>query len=204
MSNNARTEQINTAGAAIAEHLHGWTWHTPGDMRSGRLVHDETGAFLYVSQVGYGDKVERLEVSSGVPEGASYGDGDYPHDVKRPEVTVSAERDPATVARDLARRLVPAALDYYAAVRENMARRLAAAAARETLAQELAGLMGSSGWDYPGKGWQAPTPHAFPGYGQMTPDYRAESVQVELSSVPLDMARDIARMIAAHVARGAS
>ena len=91
---------------AVAKECKGWTWGADDEWpnRFGILTHTKTGARAYVRSDG-----GRLEFSPSWPRGN--GRGDY----AKPEagrvsfnVTVSAERMPADIAKDVRRRLLDA------------------------------------------------------------------------------------------------
>jgi hypothetical protein len=122
-------------------------------------------------------------------------------------MTAAADRDPAAIAREVTRKLIPGTLERHATIAGRMARRIAAANARETLARELAGIMGSSVWERRGD-WQADIPGDIPGTtspdgtvtrtvsGSFVPMYAGTDVTVELRGLTADHGRQLAELIA--------
>lgn len=186
---------------AVAPLLSGeWSVETPHD--HGAQLVSADGVTVWARVETYGAKSGRLTLSAGVPDGYEYSAGDT-HGLDRPEITVSPDRDPVALARDIDRRLIPAAVDYWQAVSDRIARRHAALSARESLAGELAGVMGTTAREWRGD-WSAPVPDALSGrgagevnvYGEMTADYAGESVRLELRGLSPEMARELAAVIA--------
>lgn len=176
----------------VAQHMDGWTVEAPED-RNPRLVNAD-GVQIWGHVVTYGAGVGRAELSAAVPADAQYSEGDY-SGIDRPEITVSLSRDSAALARDIMRRLVPGAVDYWTTVSDRVARRVARKDARQALAGELAEIMGGRVYDSHRDGWQAEQRgHT---YGRtMTPSYDAESVTVELRNLTPGEARELATLIA--------
>lgn len=176
-----------------------WRVETPHD-HSARLVSDSRdGLTIWARVETYGAQSGRLKLSAGTPDGANYSAGDT-HGIDGAAVTVAMTRTPAAIARDMERRLIGPAVDYWTAVRERIARRLSALSARETLARELADIMHGEARETRGD-WRAETPDALRHgklytYGHMSPDYAAEDVTVELRNLSPDRARELARLIA--------
>lgn len=189
---------------AFADRVDGWTVETPYD-HAAQLVHSD-GLTLYVRQETYGPKVGKVCLSAGVPEGVDYSAGDY-HGLDRPEIFVSPDRPGDVLARDIQRRLIDSAQVYWDAISERIASRNSARSARESLAQELATIMGGTVSSRPGRVEErAETPRAMRGgeryaYGYLTPDYRAEDVNVELHNLSPEQAREVASMIARWAGR---
>lgn len=184
---------------AVAPLLDGdWTPEFPED-RNARLVRAD-GVTLWASVETYGTNRGKLRLSTGVPEGSNYSAGDYGRD-RRPEIRVNPERPAETLARDIMRRLVPEAVTYWETIITRVAARETAAHTRETFARELAGIMsGTVSEPRHGADWQASLPDSLRTserytYGDMTPDYRAETVTVEIRNLSADRARALATLI---------
>lgn len=208
---DAHLARADAVADAVAAHVDGWESEhdtpEPGEHRANpKLVHTATGARVYVSPVTYGaGGGVRVELSAAVPTDASHSAGDY-HGIDRPEITVRSDRatdHPASLARDVERRLLPAAVEYHAAVSGRIARRIAAANARETMARELAGIMGGNASEGRNGTWKASLPDRLRGqrpdtaytYGDMTPDSDGE-VTVEIRNMTTEEARELAALIA--------
>lgn len=193
---------------AVAAHVDGWESEhdTPaeGEHRANpKLVHPATGARVYVSPVTYGaGGGVRVELSAAVPSNAVHSQGDY-QGIDRPEISVKSDRDAAALAKDVERRLLPAAIEYHAEVSGRIERRTAAANRRETLARELADIMGGTASAGRDDRWKASLPDRLRGqrpetaytYGDMTPDSDGE-VTAEIRNMTAQEARQLAALIA--------
>lgn len=196
------TTHPHTLARAIAANLPtGWqTVETPFD-HAARIVGPD-GVTIHLRVENYGAAAGRLILSGGVPDGTSYPDADT-HGVDTGRITVAADRDPAAIARDVTRRLLPVVVESWATVSDRIARRLNRAATRDTLAAELAGILGSRTYtrrgdvaaDLPDRFASTPGVRAI-AFGHMAPGYDGESVDVELRGISPDRARELARLIA--------
>lgn len=194
-----------TLAAEIATHLEGWRVDSPYD-HSAHLVRESDGVTLWLRTNDYQHR-GRLVVSAGVPDGTSYSDGDT-HGIDRPEITVGLTRGAEIMAREITRRLIPGAVTMWEEVAGRIERRTAAKDARETLARELAKIMGSQARELRGE-WEADLPDALRGdartgryvYGDITPDYDGTSARVEIRGMSADMARELAALVATWAER---
>lgn len=192
------TAQLRRVLAAVAAELDGWRMVTPHD-HGASLYHGETGARIYArpETSHAGTVLARLKLTAGVPDGASYSDGDYGrHDQPVPSITVGADRDTAQLARDIGRRITSAAITYHGDVAARMSRRLAAVDAQAKRARELSAVMGGAAREVRGT-WRADVPQTASGrlYGELTPDYGGETVRAELRGMTAAQARELAKLI---------
>jgi hypothetical protein len=117
-----------------------------------------------------------------------------------PKITVNPARGATAVARDITRRLIPDALEYWQTIAGRIARRKSAANAREVLASELAGIMGTTAREWRGE-WQADIPAGIARgdggttYGDMTADYEGVAVTVTLRGLSAANARQVAELV---------
>lgn len=199
------TRTMRETLAAVLEHLEGWHLETPYE-HGANLVNGD-GVRIWARLETYGANAGKCELSAGSPDGASYSEGDYGRrDETRPEVRVSLTRSPEVIARDLARRLLPAAVAYWETVAGRVSARLERAAARERVAGELAGVMSTTAREWRGD-WRADIPNVKGApigngsdghhtvYGEFTAD-GADSVRLELRGMTPAQARELAAVIA--------
>lgn len=183
------TAQLRDVLAAVAANLPGWHVDTPHD-HNARLMHT-TGARVYARM-----ERGRIKLTAGIPDGASYAEGDYGRSADRvPVATVAPDRDPVSIARGIARGIAPAAVDYFADVSARMGARIAAGNARETFAGELAAVMGGRVWQSHRDGWRADVPTSAAFYGELIPDHAATSGRCELRGLTADQLRELAAMV---------
>lgn len=185
---------------AIAAHLPAdagaWkvdTDHADYGDRAPHLVRAD-GVTLWAHTVTYGPGAGRLEISAGVPEGASYSDGDTRD--KRPSVTVDPTRPADTLAKDIGRRLIPAAVTYWETVSARIAAREARQGTAEALATELGAIMRTSAREgRDGHIWTVSTPDGVGSFGHVE-TYDGETVTVELRGLSAARARELAGILA--------
>jgi hypothetical protein len=191
----------------IATHLDGWEMPAP-DYDHGAHLIGPGGARMWVRLGTYGGETGRLLFTAGTPDGADYSAGDW-HGIDSHEMTAGADRDPAAIAREVTRKLIPGTLERHRLIVERIARRTDAASARETLARELGDIMGTRAQEWRGD-WQAGIPdgltyvdgeHTRTTYGDMKPDYDGASVAVSLRGLSADHARELAALIGSWVTR---
>lgn len=184
---------------AIAAELEGWQLEAPED-RNPYLVNGD-GVRIWTHLVQYGAGAGRLELSTGIPDGAVYSQGDWTRtDAPRVEITVSLERPAATLARDIVRRVVPGAVAFWQEVSGRVARRLERENNRATLAAELAEIMHGQTFERAGD-IRAELPDALRNggtycYGHLAPGYDG-TVTLEVHNLTAERARDLARTFAA-------
>ena len=146
------------------------------------------GAQLYLR---VDDKnTDRVVVRGVYPRNGMYGLEHY-------RITVARDRGPAVIAREILRRLLPGYLAQMAAIVVDNNERSQARAARLTLAKELASLLNGTIERESDDSTQ--TNLRFyndpRGYGDIRINYRADSVEMKLSSLPADLAHTIALVI---------
>jgi hypothetical protein len=189
--------RLHAAVRAIVRHLpEEWrTVETPYD--HGARVVGPDGAHFYVRLGTYGAELGRLLFTAGTPDGAEFSAGDW-HGVDHVEMTAASGRDPAAIARDIVRKLIPGTLARHAEITGRIVRRTARANAVEAAARELAGRMGTTARERRGD-WRADTPSGV-GYGGMTPSAYGDAgddvrVTVELRGIPMARACELAELI---------
>lgn len=157
------------------------------------------GMRLYANVSTYGAKVGRLELSAGVPREADYSSGDY-SGLDRPEITVDPTRDPVALARDIERRLLPKAVEYWNTVTGRIERRLAALNAREVASHQMAEVMGGQARQHRTSDWMVELPDEFRKwssycYGDFKPNNDGSYFTVEIHNLPTERAHELAALI---------
>lgn len=195
----ARMREILTEVAGMMPGT--WTLEPMHD-HGARFVNAD-GVRIWARLETYGANAGKVDLTAGMPDEANYSAGDYGRE-KTPEIRVSLERPPAVLARDIARRIVPAAIAHWDAVSGRIAARVAANNAREILARDLAGIMGTTAREWRNE-WQANVPdvshesadgHRRCLYGHFSADYDGTSAQLELRGMTPAQAREVAALVA--------
>lgn len=111
-------QALEAAARGIASHLDGWSYEEPTDERTARIayLHGPSGQKLVIIWP-HGDK--RAEIRGELPKTAQ---GRRPfvseEDLKRCVIGCNLRRSPKALARDIARRLLPAYGEVFEATRE--------------------------------------------------------------------------------------
>lgn len=133
-----RRDKAITAGIAAALGT-GWTVRHRDDEEYRNII-DGINYSLYLHVEGYGDR-GRVRISAGWPMDVTRhkcGDG------TDPEITASMSKTPGQIARDIERRIIPAANERDIALRAAKASADAYESRQAALAADLAGILGTS------------------------------------------------------------
>lgn len=173
--------------APIVEHMEGWSVDTPHEDNANLVGPD--GVRIWVSQQYYSNG--RLTFGAGIPPEAEYSTGDYAN-MARPEITVDQTRDPEVVAKDVTRRIVPKAIDYWNEVSARVSRRLDREGSRQRAAEALAATLGGEARQSRGD-WHVNLPGSL--LGQMEIGNDGSRVHVDIRNVPIERAHELAALI---------
>ena len=132
-------EELRRRAQAIAESLPaGWTFHLPTqDEPHHTRIDGPDGAGMWISQ----DRDGRLSIAGEWPK--NFENWYFYPRQDRPAITVSADRSPASIAADIARRFLPGYLPEYQKQAKQREDIIASTAAARTLAHELASMVGT-------------------------------------------------------------
>lgn len=111
------SKQLQTLARMIAEHMEGWTYQpAETDAHTACISmpenNDKTPGATIIMSFNWRDKA-RLYIRGEYPKHEGY---EYPspkHDTKRPDITVSINKTPEQIAKDISRRLLPQYLNEY-------------------------------------------------------------------------------------------
>lgn len=187
-------EAFAETNRAIANHL-GWEWAFDeewfADNNVARLngpddahIHLRPSTYEYTPDDG-----TRLEISGSYPHHPGYGSFAPRNDC--PRITVSAAKPPHKIANDLRKRFLPHYMPLYADALEGVARYEQSERLQESAAQQLAQIMGSE----VGTNGRVYRPSHFEGYGHIEVQHGGDKVNFKLSSIPLDLALQIAMIL---------
>lgn len=200
------TAYTTPAGRALHDVVRDIAAAMPADWQTVETPHDHgarivgpDGAYMHVRIGTYGAESGRLLFSAGTPDGADYSAGDW-HGVDTHEMTAAADRDPAVIAREVTRKLIPGTLERHAVISGRITRRLARANGAESAARELATVFGTTAHESRGD-WRADVTDAPGVYGGMsTSAYDNDGadirVHVDVRGISLAHALELAQLIA--------
>lgn len=187
------TAEIQELARAVANHLDGWDYDDHGDPDSHDylshawlIAEDGTRFGLYA---GHGDS--KVTVMGSYPSSyvVIYQNGKR---VSRPRIRCSPSRGPEAIARDIARRFLPAFRDHLMKVKAEahgqQVHRQQVAAERNRLADAAGVVDKGEGSEFTFYGAQT---HI---YGRVRADGDS-SAKLELSNLPLDLAERILRIV---------
>lgn len=183
------SDAFHATMAAVCAIL-GSDWTT--DARHGNPAFHGPNVRIYARVGTYGAERDRILLTGSAPDGVSHSDGDY-HRLTAPSITVAGSKSPEAIARDMTRRLIPAATEYWTAISERIAARLTAADMRETFARELAGIMGTRARQTRDS-WMAELPENV--IGTFTVNYDGTEATAEIRGMSTEAARLLAAFLA--------
>jgi hypothetical protein len=194
------TTTIRKLGAQIAAHLPGFTLEpTRDDLEHGCYLAHLDGRRLHLRRDWR--NAERLTVAGSYPH-----EPNVSHYAKACQIGVGAARGPKVIAAEVVRRLLPAYEPELAKARAEIADAQQAQAAQARAAAELARLLpgarvdaGHGRGSYPAVRWYDRDDQV--GSGTVRIDYRAETVSLEVRSLPVAAARRVLAALNAE-ARG--
>ena len=107
-------QQLEQLAQEVVEHLPGWEYVPPREGRQeGTLRGEEEAGYRPELRIDEGHPASRLSINFQFP-GELYHHRPHDSGVKT-SITVSAEKDASTIARDISRRLLPDATKYFRA-----------------------------------------------------------------------------------------
>ncbi len=176
---------------AIARVL-GWLFDATWDgenLTTARLVGPD-GARIHIRVSTYDyrpDDGSRLEISGSYPHHPRYGSFSREY----PSITVAASKEPQVIARDIQRRFLPKYLPLYQKARQAEQDYVDGLARQGAVIQQLADVMGS-------KTGQSCVylPSTLSCYGRIEVYEGGDAVKIELGSVPVKLAIEIAMVLA--------
>lgn len=193
-SADGRTIARQTAGLVVPELGEGWTVDTSDTWAEyrGTYIDGPDGARLFLS-LSWRDS-SRLVIDGNYPREAH--DVTYPR-LEQVEITVSRDRGPAVIAREITRRLLPKYLEELTRARAAIARNddynARTLATAEKIAAEIPGATVSQDKN----GTQVSLPYRSGGYGAMR--VSSDSVSIDRMSLPTETAIAVARAIGASL-----
>jgi hypothetical protein len=140
-------------------------------------------------------KKGRIEIASTYGDGIPDDDPDRPdmtYGREHPSITVAPDRDPKAIAREITRRLLPAAREYHAANVKALGERVAMRERRAALVQRLDAVINPVASRVPRRSSWLP---ADKGYGSFEPSPSGKSVAITLTGIDPDVAIAIAELI---------
>ncbi len=177
-------EIIRQAAGLIADALGGWKVDTDERWTGHRGAHLDGpgGARLTIGAHGYRN-ADRLEIAGSYPQVPGQR---LPYGTKHHTITVSRDRGPAAIARDVRRRLLPPYAETLAEVCKSQAQDTTAQEARDTLADRLGGTVPSHARGDSSTEIYLSLPAGL--HGRARVNYRGDSASLELGDVPADLA----------------
>ncbi len=189
---NTLREITRQTAALVADQLEGFTVDTSEEYDGHRGVYLDgpNGARLFLALDWRNS--DRLEVSGIYPRGTQL------HNVERHEIGVRRDRGPAVIAREITRRLLPGYLTDLERVQADNDERATMRDRRQSVARELAELAGGTVDAQDDRSTQAGVRwfhNNGDSYGDVRINYRADSVSIDIRSLPVEVARDVLALI---------
>jgi hypothetical protein len=178
--------------AAVARYLEPWTPKNDRQPeRAAMLVHpDVPDAYLYFQTFGN----RRIEVRGGFPRDF------YPLPERRPRITVSADREPVSIARDVARRFLPAYIPLFQEMEAQAAAYAHRNAQRNEALETLAQALGVEVRTYHDLNTQGQITHYGPDYTRFkvttSAAYDEVTADLHLERLPLAVALQVCQVVA--------
>ncbi len=196
MTKNDQTDQTHAYAQAVAKALgDGWTYNdadnrdVDGEWPRWAQIARTDGGGLHVSREW---NTGRYLWSGEYPRDAS-GHDQTPYNAKRPSITVSPDKSPEQVARDITRRLVPDYLALLAQTRERIDRADAYANTARRNAVTLAKILDTVPGEHARQGDAAVRFHRGEFYGDVA--VNGDSIRIDARSLTMAQAERVLRAL---------
>lgn len=177
-------EILRQSAAFIAEALgDGWRVDTVSDYGWQTAIFGPADEVLHLSKADRTIHFSRLAISGGYNHLADKYD-QYPRNLDHVKITVSRDRGPEAIAREISRRLLPKYREEIERVKASVASDRAATSAREAAEGCIAEITGSS----------AGYLNLSEGYGSVKVNYGGETATVELRGISVGLAIEVLKL----------